>query len=199
MDDQHRLTTAPTMPTHAAAVDANTIIFRRCVRRSEAMLIYSMSVSVDGFVADREGAFGWTTPSEEQFRLQRWPAAGSQLAVVPDLVEGREVELLVEGAGGGMPGVDAGGDDRQGDALNLDLGDRPLHESGAETRALVGGVDGDVNLARPGGVLVDEAGSDEAHRAIADDGDPDVPVRSRLSTTPRPMRTPSSTGSPSGS
>jgi len=24
------------------------------------MLIYSMSVSVDGFIADREGAFGWT-------------------------------------------------------------------------------------------------------------------------------------------
>ncbi|MDQ2897900.1 MAG: hypothetical protein M3Y09_20085 [Actinomycetota bacterium] len=33
------------------------------------MLIYSMSVSVDGFVADREAAFGWTVPSEEQFRL----------------------------------------------------------------------------------------------------------------------------------
>jgi hypothetical protein len=26
------------------------------------MLIYSMSVSVDGFIADREGAFGWTAP-----------------------------------------------------------------------------------------------------------------------------------------
>ena len=33
------------------------------------MLIYSMSVSVDGFIADREGAFGWTIPSEEQFRF----------------------------------------------------------------------------------------------------------------------------------
>ena len=31
------------------------------------MLIYSMSVSVDGFIADREGAFGWTAPSEELF------------------------------------------------------------------------------------------------------------------------------------
>jgi dihydrofolate reductase len=31
------------------------------------MLIYSMGVSVDGFIADREGAFGWTAPSEEQF------------------------------------------------------------------------------------------------------------------------------------
>src|SRR3954453_11740662 len=33
----------------------------------EAMLIYSMGVSVDGFIADREGAFGWSVPSEEQF------------------------------------------------------------------------------------------------------------------------------------
>ncbi|MFL5871625.1 MAG: dihydrofolate reductase family protein [Solirubrobacterales bacterium] len=33
------------------------------------MLIYSMSVSVDGFIADREGAFGWSEPSEEQFRF----------------------------------------------------------------------------------------------------------------------------------
>ena len=33
------------------------------------MLIYSMGVSVDGFTADREGAFGWTVPSEEQFRF----------------------------------------------------------------------------------------------------------------------------------
>src|SRR5215218_2522285 len=36
---------------------------------AEAMLIYSMGVSVDGFIADRKGAFGWTTPSEEQFRF----------------------------------------------------------------------------------------------------------------------------------
>src|SRR4051812_35607923 len=33
------------------------------------MLIYSMGVSVDGFIADRDGAFGWTVPSEEQFRF----------------------------------------------------------------------------------------------------------------------------------
>jgi len=33
------------------------------------MLIFSMSVSVDGFIADREGAFGWTAPSEELFRF----------------------------------------------------------------------------------------------------------------------------------
>jgi dihydrofolate reductase len=33
------------------------------------MLIYSMGVSVDGFIADREGAFGWTVPNDEQFRF----------------------------------------------------------------------------------------------------------------------------------
>ena len=31
------------------------------------MLIYSMSVSVDGFIADREGGFEWGAPSEELF------------------------------------------------------------------------------------------------------------------------------------
>ena len=33
------------------------------------MLIYSMSVSVDGFIADRAGDFGWSVPSEELFRF----------------------------------------------------------------------------------------------------------------------------------
>jgi dihydrofolate reductase len=33
------------------------------------MLIYSMGVSVDGYIADRAGAFAWTVPSEEQFRF----------------------------------------------------------------------------------------------------------------------------------
>lgn len=33
------------------------------------MLIYSMSVSVDGFIADREGAIDWTAPDEELFRF----------------------------------------------------------------------------------------------------------------------------------
>ncbi len=33
------------------------------------MLIYSMNVSVDGYIADREGAFEWTAPSEELFRF----------------------------------------------------------------------------------------------------------------------------------
>ena len=33
------------------------------------MLIYSMSVSVDGYIADREGDFGWGVPEDEQFRV----------------------------------------------------------------------------------------------------------------------------------
>src|SRR3954466_5192576 len=33
------------------------------------MLIYSMSPSVDGFIADREGAFAWGAPSDELFRF----------------------------------------------------------------------------------------------------------------------------------
>jgi dihydrofolate reductase len=33
------------------------------------MLMYSMSVSVDGFIADREGGFEWGAPSEELFRF----------------------------------------------------------------------------------------------------------------------------------
>src|SRR5260370_37543553 len=35
----------------------------------EAMLIYSVSVSVDGFIADRAGAFGWTVPHAERIRF----------------------------------------------------------------------------------------------------------------------------------
>jgi dihydrofolate reductase len=33
------------------------------------MLIYSMGVSVDGFIADRAGEFAWTAPDEELFRF----------------------------------------------------------------------------------------------------------------------------------
>ena len=34
-----------------------------------SMLIYSMGVSVDGIIADREGAFSWSVPNEDQFRF----------------------------------------------------------------------------------------------------------------------------------
>ena len=33
------------------------------------VLIYSMSVSVDGFIADRDGGFAWGAPSDELFRF----------------------------------------------------------------------------------------------------------------------------------
>jgi dihydrofolate reductase len=33
------------------------------------MLIFSMSVSVDGFIADRDGDIGWGVPSDELFRF----------------------------------------------------------------------------------------------------------------------------------
>lgn len=33
------------------------------------MLIYSMGVSVDGFINDREGAFEWSAPDDELFRF----------------------------------------------------------------------------------------------------------------------------------
>lgn len=37
------------------------------MRDPGAVLIYSMSVSVDGYIADRDGAFDWSTPSNELF------------------------------------------------------------------------------------------------------------------------------------
>ncbi|GAA1974523.1 dihydrofolate reductase family protein [Catenulispora subtropica] len=45
------------------------------------MLIYSMSVSVDGFIADRDGGFAWTGLSEELFRfhLEQVSALGGYL------------------------------------------------------------------------------------------------------------------------
>jgi hypothetical protein len=33
------------------------------------MLIYSMGVSVAGFLSDRDGAFDWSVPNEELFRF----------------------------------------------------------------------------------------------------------------------------------
>ncbi len=33
------------------------------------MLIYSMGVSVDGFINDREGAFAWSAPDDDLFRF----------------------------------------------------------------------------------------------------------------------------------
>jgi dihydrofolate reductase len=33
------------------------------------VLIYSLSLSVDGFIADRKGAFNWSAPNEDLFRF----------------------------------------------------------------------------------------------------------------------------------
>jgi dihydrofolate reductase len=33
------------------------------------VLIYSMSVTLDGYITDRAGGFGWSAPSEDQFRF----------------------------------------------------------------------------------------------------------------------------------
>ena len=45
------------------------------------MLIYSMSVSVDGYINDRHGAFGWGAPSDElfAFHLARVRELGAHL------------------------------------------------------------------------------------------------------------------------
>lgn len=45
------------------------------------MLIYSMSVSVDGFIIDRDGGIGWTVPSDElfAFHLDRVRELGAHL------------------------------------------------------------------------------------------------------------------------
>jgi dihydrofolate reductase len=45
------------------------------------VLIYSMSVSVDGFITDRDGAFGWTAPSDElfAFHIEQVRALGGYL------------------------------------------------------------------------------------------------------------------------
>ena len=41
----------------------------RLKKESPALLNISMSVSLDGFINDRDGDFAWTAPSEDQFRL----------------------------------------------------------------------------------------------------------------------------------
>ncbi len=40
------------------------------------MLIYSVGVSVDGFIADRAGSFAWSAPDEEQFGVHLEEVSG---------------------------------------------------------------------------------------------------------------------------
>ena len=54
---------------HVAGVEQIAHRVRALSRYREAMLIYSMGVSVDGFIADREGGFDWGAPSDELFRF----------------------------------------------------------------------------------------------------------------------------------
>lgn len=50
-------------------------------RYDQPVLIYAMSVTVDGYIADRDGAIGWTSPSEElfAFHLARVRGLGAHL------------------------------------------------------------------------------------------------------------------------
>jgi dihydrofolate reductase len=50
------------------------------------VLIYSMSASVDGFINDRDGAFGWGEPSDEQFAFHT-----RQVAELGSLLCGRRL------------------------------------------------------------------------------------------------------------
>src|ERR687894_2239754 len=69
--DDQPVAVAASLPQqrHVAGVEQIAHYVRALSRYREAMLIYSMSVSVDGFIADREGAFGRGAPSEELFRF----------------------------------------------------------------------------------------------------------------------------------
>jgi dihydrofolate reductase len=69
--DEQPVAVATSLPQqrHVAGAEQIAHRVRALSRYREAMLIYSMGVSVDGFIADREGAFGWGAPSEELFRF----------------------------------------------------------------------------------------------------------------------------------
>ena len=53
------------------------------------MPISSMSVSVDGFITDREGDFGWTAPSEELFGFHIAQVCARRLSVAPQELDER--------------------------------------------------------------------------------------------------------------
>ena len=68
------------MVAAAQPIDDNTVP-NESPDYDRAVLIYSMSVSVDGYIADRDGAFGWTAPSDElfAFHLARVRELGTHL------------------------------------------------------------------------------------------------------------------------
>ena len=67
------------------------------------MLIYSMSVSVDGFIADREGAFGWTAPREEHKDVSIGGAGLAAAAIELGLVDELRMFRNPVVVGGGTP------------------------------------------------------------------------------------------------
>jgi dihydrofolate reductase len=55
------------------------------------MLIYSMGVSVDGFIADREGEFAWT----DELRMFRNPVVvGGGTPFLPPVTENVPLDLI---------------------------------------------------------------------------------------------------------
>jgi len=66
-------------PTVGDAADTHAPHF--CMRYAALMLIYSMSVSADGFINDRNGGIDWTAPSDELFgfHLDRVRGIGGHL------------------------------------------------------------------------------------------------------------------------
>jgi dihydrofolate reductase len=70
------------------------------------MLIYSMSVSVDGFVTDREGAFEWTAPSEELFRFHL--AKASVADEVAAALDATGKDVSIGGAGLAAAAIELG-------------------------------------------------------------------------------------------
>ena len=54
-------------PTTSQALAKDEVRKRAYLRHVVGPLRNSISVSVDGFIADREGAFGWSVPDDEQF------------------------------------------------------------------------------------------------------------------------------------
>ncbi len=71
--------------------------------RFEDMLIYSMSVSVDGFIADRNGGFGWTAPEEELFRFHLAQVRASEGRLQPYPRQRPRQCSARRGVGGGTP------------------------------------------------------------------------------------------------
>ncbi|MGH2781422.1 MAG: dihydrofolate reductase family protein [Thermoleophilaceae bacterium] len=67
------------------------------------MLIYSMSVWVDGFIADREGAFGWTAPNEEHKDVSIGGAGLAAAAIELGLVDELRMFRKPVVVGGGTP------------------------------------------------------------------------------------------------